>query len=145
MADARARFVTDQGGLARALTGPQGAATTLAMRMARQTTNAAKMKAPVDSGILRISIAADPAPRVTGLRVETKVEASANYALPVHEGVKGGNVIRPVKAQALKFQIGGRTVFARSVVQGRQRARPFLLNGAKEAGARLGFDVRGVP
>lgn len=145
MADARARFVTNRDGLARALTGPQGAATTLAMRMARQTTNAAKMKAPVDSGILRNSIAADPAPRVNGLRVETKVEASANYAAPVHNGVRGGNVIRPVKAQALKFQIGGRTVFARSVVQGPQKARPFLLNGAKEAGARLGFDVRGVP
>lgn len=161
MADARARFVTDQGGLARALTGPQGAATTLAMRMARQTTNAAKMKAPVDSGILRNSIAADPAPRVTGLRVETKVEASANYATPVHEGVKGGKIITPRQsgmaltyrgggikagdARALKFQIGGRTVFARSVVQGKQKARPFLLNGAKQAGARLGFDVRGVP
>lgn len=145
MADARARFVTDQGGLARALTGPQGAATTLAMRMARQTTNAAKMKAPVDSGILRNSIAADPAPRVNGLRVETKVEASANYAAPVHNGVRGGNIIRPVNAKALKFQIGARTVFAQSVKQGKQKARPFLLNGAKQAGARLGFDVRGVP
>lgn len=145
MADARARFVTDRAGLARALTGPQGAATTLAMRMARQTANAAKMKAPVDKGVLRNSISADPAPRVEGMRVTTSVTASANYALPVHEGVKGGKIIRPVKARALKFQIGDRTVFARSVVQGSQRARPFLLNGAKQAGARLGFDVRGVP
>lgn len=145
MARAGRRFVADTQGLARALTGPQGAATGLALRMARQTVNAAKMKAPVDSGILRNSIAADPAPRVEGLRVTTRVEASANYAAFVHDGVKGGNIIRPVNASALKFQIGGRTVFARSVRQGPQKARPFLLNGAKEAGARLGFGVSGVP
>lgn len=161
MARVSSRFVADKSGLAKALTGPQGAATTLAMRMARQTTNDAKMKAPVDRGVLRNSISADPAPRVEGMRVTTSVTASANYALPVHEGVKGGKIITPRQtgmplsyrggkikagdARALKFQIGGRTVFARSVVQGSQKARPFLLNGAKQAGARLGFDVSGVP
>lgn len=145
MARASKRFVTDQRGLARALTGPQGVATVTAMRMARQTANAAAMKAPVDSGILRNSIAADPAPRVNGLRVTTRVEASANYALFVHEGVKGGKIIRPVNASVLRFPIGNRFVFAKEVRQGAQKARPFLLNGAKEAGQRLGFDVRGVP
>lgn len=145
MARAGKRFVTDSQGLARALTGPQGAATGLAMRMARQTENAAKMKAPVDSGTLRNRISAAPAPRVEGMRVTTRVDAAANYSLFVHDGVKGGNIIRPVNASALKFQIGGRTVFARSVRQGPQKARPFLLNGAKQVGARLGFDVSGVP
>lgn len=145
MARADRRLVADAQGFARSLTGPQGAATGLAMRMARQTVNAAVMKAPVDSGILRNSISADPAPRVDGMRVTTRVEASANYAVFVHEGVKGGKIIRPVNASVLRFPIGGRFVFAKEVRQGAQKARPFLLNGAKEAGARLGFDVSGVP
>ena len=143
MATARGRFIADQSGLTRAMTGPQGAATLLATRMARRTSNRAKMLAPVDYGVLRNSIAHDP-PKVSGMSVSTKVQATANYALFVHQGVMGGRVIVPVKARALKFQAGGKTVFAQRVVQGSQRARPFLINAARDEGAKLGFTVTGV-
>lgn len=139
------KFVINAGGLAQAVTGPQGAAVQHALRIGRAVTNSAKMKAPVDKGVLRNSIRYDAAPTVEGMKVSMRVAATANYARFVHDGVKGGNVIRPKNARALRFHIGGREVFARSVVQGPQKARPFLLNAAKEEAPRLGFTVAGVP
>lgn len=139
------KFTLNRGGLAQAVTGPQGAAVLHALRAGRLIANSAKMKAPVDKGVLRNSISYDPAPTVAGMKVTTRVTASANYAKYVHDGVKGGNVIRPKNGQFLKFQIGGREVFARSVVQGPQKARPFLRNAAEEQAPRLGFSVGSVP
>lgn len=145
MAEARAKFVLDRNGLRQELTGPQGKAVLLAARMARQVAGQAKTGAPVKTGALSQNIHPDPMPTVSGMRVTTKVEALQDYAMAVHEGVRGGKVIYPKKAKALRFQIGGRTVFAKSVVQGPQKGRPFLLNAAKTVGARLGFRVDGVP
>lgn len=161
MSKSRAVFTVDQQGMAKALTGPQGEATLLVARAARQVENSAKMKSPVDKGVLRNSISADPSPKVSGLKVTSGVTASANYAMAVHEGVKGGKIItpkagsyalayrsgaiRPGTARALAFQIGGRTVFAASVKQGAQKARPFLRNAATETAGRLGFKVSDVP
>lgn len=145
MAKASRRYTADQAGLARALTGPQGEVVQFAARAARQTANRAKMLAPVDKGVLRNSIAADPMPKVTGMKVTTGVTASANYAAAVHDGNRGGTVIRPVNAKALRFVIGGRFVFAKSVTMSARPARPFLKNAADEVGARLGFTTSRVP
>lgn len=145
MARARGKFVLDQSGIREVLVGPRGEAVKLAARMARETERNAKTGAPVKTGKLAQRTEADAMPKVSGMRVTTKVEAKQNYSIYVHEGVRGGKVIVPKTAKALRFQIGGRTVFAKSVVQGSQKARPFLLNGARTAGAKLGFKVDGVP
>ena len=147
MAKVNARFLADKSGLARAMTGPQGAATLLAARAARQTEAQAKTNAPVSTGggTLRNRIEADVAPKVTGMVVTSGVTANANYSIYVHQGVRGGKIIVPKQAKALRFVVGGREVFAKSVRQGAQKARPFLYNGAKTAAGRLGFTVSRVP
>lgn len=72
----------------------------------------------------------------TGPRtVHGSVHANADYAVYVHEGTRA-HVIRPVKAQALRFQIGGRTVFAKLVRHPGMKARPFLRNAAERIAAR---------
>jgi len=43
------------------------------------------------------------------------------------------HVIRPVRAQALRFQVGGRTVFAKIVYHPGTRANNFLLDALREA------------
>lgn len=43
------------------------------------------------------------------------------------------HVIRPVRAQALRFQVGGRTVFAKIVYHPGTRANNFLLQALREA------------
>ena len=144
MAKVHGKFVADEAGLARALTGPQGAAVLLAARAGRQIKAQAVTNAPVDTGKLQQNIYPDT-PRVTGMRVELEVTAHQEYAAAVHQGVTGGKVIRPKHAKALRFHIGGREVFAKSVRQGAQKPRPFLLNAAKTVGARLGFTVSRVP
>ena len=144
MAKVHAKFVADESGLARALTGPQGAAVLLAARAGRQITTQSVENAPVDTGKLHQNISASN-PRVTGMRVELEVTAHQEYAAAVHQGVTGGKIIRPKHAKALRFHIGGREVFATSVRQGSQRPRPFMLNAAKTVGARLGFTVSRVP
>lgn len=147
MAKVNARVLADNSGLARAMTGPQGAATLLAARAARQIEAQAKTNAPVSTGggTLRNRIEADVAPKVTGLKVESGVTANANYSLYVHEGVRGGKIIVPKQAKALRFVVGGRVVFAKSVKQGAQRPRPYLFNATKTVGARLGFITSRVP
>ena len=50
MAKVNARFLADNSGMARAMTGPQGAATLLAARAARQIEAQAKTNAPVSTG-----------------------------------------------------------------------------------------------
>lgn len=147
MAKVHAKFTADRSGLAQALTGPQGAATLLAAQAARRTEAQAKTNAPVSTGggNLRNQIRADVAPKVSGLKVTSGVTANANYSIYVHEGVRGGKIIRPKQAKALRFFIGGREVFAKSVRQGAQKPRPFLLNGAKQGAGGLGFTVSRVP
>lgn len=145
MAKVHAKFVADESGLARALTGPQGAAVLLAAKAGRQIEAQAKNNAPVDSGLLRDNTRSGAAPKVSGMRVTTDVTAHQDYAAAVHQGVTGGKIIVPKQAKALRFFVGGREVFAKSVRQGSQRPRPFLFNAAKSVGGRLGFKVSRVP
>lgn len=72
----------------------------------------------------------------TGPRtVSGSVEDHADYALYVHEG-SGPHVIRPRKAKALRFQIGGRTIFAKLVNHPGTKPRPFLRNAGMRIAAR---------
>lgn len=101
-------------------------AASLTRRIAAQ----AKANVPVLTGNLGRSIQEDPI-KITGTTVTTGVTATANYAAAVHDGTRP-HVIRPKNVSALKFQIGGRTIFASSVNHPGTRPRPFLKNAAAQ-------------
>lgn len=102
-----------------------------AASITRRIVAQARQNAPVRTGNLARSIEADPIRFAGPFRIDTGVTAHANYAAAVHEGTRP-HVIRPRVARALKFQVDGRTVFAKSVNHPGTRARPFLRNAADE-------------
>lgn len=61
---------------------------------------------------------------VTGDRIKAEVGTNLKYAR-IHEY---GGIIKPVKGKFLKFEIGGRTIFAKQV---KIPARPFLRPSVK--------------
>ncbi|RFU83610.1 HK97 gp10 family phage protein [Streptomyces triticagri] len=101
------------------LLSPQGDIGERVERVTRAVANRARQRAPVDSGHLRASIRS--AVRQEGGRIVGRVWTDVDYASIVHNG--RGPVV-PRRAKALRFQIGGRTIFARRV--GPARGQPFL-------------------
>lgn len=140
MAKAEVTLKIEQAEMTRLLVGGSGEATKLVLKATRAISNAAKVKSPVDTGVLRNSIRQDPLPRTSGLSVTSHVEATSKYAMSVHEGQKA-HVITPKNARALRFTVGGRVVFAKSVNHPGSKGRPFLRNAMEEEGKRLGFVV----
>lgn len=126
-------------GATRFLVGPDGALVNLVATLQRRVLNRAKLSAPVDTGYMRNSGKADT-PRVVGNRVQGGVEFTAKYAGAVHNGNRA-YVIRPRNAQALRFEVSGRVVFARQVNIPARRGRPFLYNAFKTEAPRLGFTI----
>lgn len=101
----------------------------------RRIANQARQDVPVKTGNLGRSVG-EGRIGFTGPRTITgSVHAAAPYAAAVHEG-RRARVIVPRRASALRFQIGGRTVFAKMVRQGPVRGRPFLLNAARRIASR---------
>lgn len=100
----------------------------------RRVANQARADVPVDTGHLGRTIGegriTTPRPRV----VKGSVHATARYAAPVHDG-RRARVIVPVNAKALRFVVGGRVVFAKRVVQGPMKGRPFLRNAGLRVAA----------
>lgn len=68
----------------------------------------------------------------TGLRIRGDVFNNTKYALAVHEGTKP-HIIRARKGKALKFDVGGRTVYATSVRHPGTRPQPFLSDALRFA------------
>ncbi|MHC9292059.1 hypothetical protein ACRCUN_06300 [Mycobacterium sp. LTG2003] len=101
----------------------------------RRTANQARADVPVRTGNLGRTIGEGPIAFTGPRTVSGSVHATADYALYVHEGSRP-HLIRPRRAKALRFQIGGRTVFARLVRHPGVRARPFLRNAAERVAAR---------
>ena len=128
VADADYTFRIDAGALG-AQVGPILARK--AASITRRIVAQARQNAPVRTGNLARSIEPDPIQFAGPFRVETGVTAHANYAAAVHEGTRP-HVIRPRTAGALKFQLGDRTVFAKSVQHPGTRGRPFLRNAAEQ-------------
>lgn len=95
----------------------------------RRIANQARQDVPVKTGHLGRSVREGAIRFVGSLTVEGSVEATASYAAAVHEGARP-HVIRPHTASALRFEIGGRTVFAKMVRHPGMKARPFLRNAA---------------
>lgn len=126
-------------GTVRFLVGPDGVLVQKVAKLQRAIFNAAKLKSPVDFGVLRNSHQMSPIV-VVGLRARGSVSATAKYAAAVHDG-SPARTIRPVNGTYLKFQIGDRTIYAKSVNMPARAGRPWLLNAATEQSARLGFQV----
>lgn len=101
--------------------------------------NRAKVLAPVDTGRLRASIRIESR-RNLALRTVYTVGSDVEYAAAVHDGT-APHVIRPRRAQALRFRVGGRIVYARVVNHPGTRGRPFLDRALREVAAARGYRV----
>jgi hypothetical protein len=102
----------------------------------RKILNQATVNAPVDTGFLR----AQHSMTVKTLRTRVKGEVvnRAKYAAAVHDGSKA-HIIRARKKKALRFEVGGKVVFARSVRHPGSRGRPWLADAAERVSATAGF------
>jgi Bacteriophage HK97-gp10, putative tail-component len=107
---------------------------------ARQVLNRAKVLAPVDTGRLRSSLRIESR-SFLGLRTRYTIGSDLNYASMVHDGTRP-HIIRPKRAKALRFRVGGRIVYARMVRHPGTRARPFLDRALREVTASRGYRVR---
>lgn len=108
--------------------------------VARQVMNRAKVLAPVDTGRLRASIRIESRRTLT-LRSVYTIGSDVEYAQMVHDGTRP-HIIRPRQAQALRFRIGGRIVYAKVVHHPGTRARPFLDRAVREIAGGRGYDIR---
>ena len=72
--------------------------------------------------------------------VKGEVEYTADYAAAVHNGTRP-RVIVPRRGRSLRFQVGGRTVYARRVNHPGTPARPYLATALQEVAGRAGFTV----
>jgi hypothetical protein len=104
---------------------------------ARQVVARAKVLAPVDTGRLRSSIRVERR-SFLGFRSRWTIGSDVEYADMVHDGTRP-HIIRPRRAKALRFRVGGQVVFAKVVRHPGTRARPFLDRALREVSARLGF------
>lgn len=113
----------------------------LVTRVARRTLNRSTVLCPVDTGRLRASGSMKVAS--LGSEILGVVEYDANYAAAVHNG-RRALTIRSRTGRALKFEIDGRTVYARSVRQPARAGRPFLATALREVAGAEGFRVVSV-
>lgn len=106
---------------------------------ARQVVARAKVLAPVDTGRLRASIRVER--RSTfGLRQRWTVGSDVEYAPMVNDGTKP-HIIRPRTKKALKFKMGGKTVYAKVVHHPGTRARPFLDRALADVARSRGYSI----
>jgi hypothetical protein len=101
--------------------------------------NRAKILAPVDTGRLRASGSI----QYSGLfsfRPKATIIFNTDYAAAVNDGTRP-HIIRPRNAQALRFRIGGRVVYARVVHHPGTRANPFLDRALREVTRPAGWTV----
>jgi hypothetical protein len=110
----------------------------------RRTLNRSAVLCPVDNGNLRASGEVSPTV-VIGNIVRASVTYTAEYAAAVHNGRRALTIRAKNRANGrrgfLKFEVGGRTVYARQVHQPARAGRPFLYQGMVEATVPLGFRV----
>lgn len=101
--------------------------------LTRRIANQARVAVPVRTGNLGRTIGEMPQ-TYRPFHVGGGVEATADYAAPVHEGSRP-HVIRARHAQYLHFFWHGREVFTKSVNHPGTRARPFLRRSATRVAA----------
>ncbi|WP_030684284.1 HK97 gp10 family phage protein [Streptosporangium amethystogenes] len=106
---------------------------------ARQVVARAKVLAPVDTGRLRASIRVERR-SFFGLRQRWTIGSDVEYAPMVNDGTRP-HLIRPRRAQVLRFKVGGKTVFAKVVHHPGTRARPFLDRALRDVARNRGYDI----
>lgn len=102
----------------------------------RKILNQATINAPVDTGFLRGYHSMNV--RVLRTRVKGEVVNRAKYAAAVHDGAKP-HIIRARRKKALRFEVGGKVVFARAVRHPGTKGRPWLREAAERTAASSGF------
>lgn len=105
--------------------------------------NRAKILAPVDTGRLRASIRLERR-RTLLLRTQWTIGSDVFYAPFVNDGTRP-HIIRPKRAQVLRFRVGGQTVYARVVHHPGNRPNPFLDRALEEVARSRGYSLRTVP
>ena len=105
----------------------------------RQVLARAKVLAPVDTGRLRASLRVQRR-SFFGLRQRWTVGSDVDYAPMVNDGTKP-HIIRPKRAKALRFKVGGKTVYAMVVHPPGTRARPFLDRALTDVARNRGYDI----
>jgi len=88
-------------------------------------------RAPYRTGGLRLSIVK----RTT--KDSAEVGPTVSYAPYVEFGTKP-HEIRPINARALRFEVGGRTVFAKTVWHPGTRPHPFIAPAFEQVARRMG-------
>lgn len=101
--------------------------------LGRRIVSNARGRVKVRSGELRDSIGSSLSTTASSVRLEAF--ATARHARFVHDGTRP-HVIRARNARALRFQVGGRTVFARQVQHPGTKATNFLSAAVSEELAR---------
>jgi len=104
--------------------------------LCRKIVNQATIDAPVDTGFLRGQHSMNV--RMMRTRVKGTVLNRAKYAAAVHDG-SGPHIIRARKKRALRFEVGGKVVFARSVRHPGTKGRPWLAKAAERVAISSGF------
>ncbi|QDF17554.1 tail assembly chaperone [Gordonia phage Yago84] len=99
--------------------------------LTRKIANQARQRVPVRTGNLGRSILEDPVTMAGPFRAEGGVTAHAHYAAAVELGSRP-HLIRARNAEVLRFNVGGRTIFATEVHHPGTRPRPFLRNSADQ-------------
>lgn len=103
----------------------------------RRGATQAKVDVPVDTGNLGRTIGEGHIGTAGPYSTSGSIHAKADYALFVHEPTRP-HLIRPKNpGGVLRFQVGGRTVFARLVHHPGTKGRPFLRNAAIRTAASL--------
>jgi hypothetical protein len=132
-----ARIRLDRANLNRTLT---NASRTELKEAGRQVVNRAKILAPVRTGRLRSSIRAGD-PRIFSLRGSLTVGSDLEYAAAVNDGSRP-HIIRPRSKQVLRFNVGGRIVFAKVVHHPGTKGTHFLDRALREVAAQRGSSFR---
>lgn len=109
-------------------------------RAGRQVLNRAKVLAPVDTGRLRASGRVEFR-RLWTLRPQVTISFNTDYAEYVNDGTRP-HIIRPRRARALRFTVGGQVVYARVVRHPGTRANPFLDRALREVASPRGYSIR---
>lgn len=104
-------------------------------RTTRRTMNRSQVFVPVDTGYLRSSAKMNVGG--AGLVVVGEVTYTAEYAAAVHNG-RRALTIRPKRPGGrLRFEVGGRVVYARQVHQPARAGRPYLSTALREVAGQV--------
>lgn len=107
----------------------------------RQALNRSRVLTPVDTGRLRSATRSRIRNTLTGVTGE--LINDVEYAEMVHDGTAPHRITPRRRDGVLRFNIGGRVVYARYVNHPGTQARPFLSQAMRETAQARGWRVRG--